>query len=66
MTVRAQRYSVGDAVRTFLGEWLYVVNFQKRQTKFLKRSGLATTFAMAFGVISNPGSDFWITNIYRA
>ena len=66
MAVWAQRHGVCDLIRAFFGERLNVVNFQIRQIKLLKRSWLAAAIAMTFGFISNPRSDFGITNINRA
>src|SRR5437868_2066829 len=63
MTIRAQRYGVADLIRAFFGERLNVVDFQIRQIKFLEWSRLIAAFAMPFGFISNPGSNFGITHI---
>jgi len=63
MAVGAKRHSIGDAVRTFLGQMLNVVNFKIRQAVLLKWRRLVAAFTDAVGFISHPSPYLRITHI---
>ena len=66
MAIRTKCYSVRNLIRTLICKWFDMVDFKKRQIMHLKRSRVATAFAMPLGFISNPSSNLGIANVNRA
>jgi len=58
MAIGAQGYSIGDAIRTLLGQVLDVMYFKKWQAVDLERRVRAAAFADALGFFQYPGADF--------
>ncbi|MNG02791.1 hypothetical protein D3C84_858350 [compost metagenome] len=65
MTVWAQRYRIGNAVRAFLRQMLYMMNFKKRQTINFERCDLTTAFTDTFRQVSHPCPDLRVTDVGR-
>lgn len=62
MAIGAQGYSIGDAIRTLLGQVLNVMYFKKWQAVDLKRRVRAAAFADALGLFQYPGAYLWVAN----
>lgn len=62
MAIGAQGYSIGDAIRTLLGQVLDVMYFKKWQTVDLKRRVRAAAFADALGLFQYPSAYLWVSN----
>ena len=62
MAIGAQGYSIGDAIRTLLGQVLDVMYFKKWLAVDLKRRVRAAAFADALGLFQYPGAYLWVAN----